>query len=78
MIRAVTGAVIVNYAKSQLSESFPDFWTYFLGALFVGSVLVFPQGIIGLLPALKTFRSKAAGSLSGGQQQQLALARVLV
>ena len=29
-------------------------------------------------PALKTFRSKAAGTLSGGQQQQLALARVLV
>ena len=29
-------------------------------------------------PALKTFRSKAAGTLSGGQQQQLAFARVLV
>jgi urea transport system ATP-binding protein len=29
-------------------------------------------------PALKTFRTKAAGTLSGGQQQQLALARVLV
>jgi urea transport system ATP-binding protein len=31
-----------------------------------------------LFPALKTFRTKAAGTLSGGQQQQLALARVLV
>jgi urea transport system ATP-binding protein len=29
-------------------------------------------------PALKTYRTKAAGTLSGGQQQQLALARVLV
>ena len=29
-------------------------------------------------PALKTFRAKTAGTLSGGQQQQLALARVLV
>ena len=29
-------------------------------------------------PALQTFGAKAAGTLSGGQQQQLALARVLV
>ncbi|PKB73214.1 MAG: ABC transporter ATP-binding protein [SAR202 cluster bacterium Io17-Chloro-G7] len=29
-------------------------------------------------PALKTYQTKAAGTLSGGQQQQLALARVLV
>ena len=49
LIGAIIGAVIVNYAKSLLSESFPDFWTYFLGALFIGAVLIFPQGIIGLL-----------------------------
>ncbi|MCY4365812.1 MAG: urea ABC transporter ATP-binding subunit UrtE [Chloroflexi bacterium] len=31
-----------------------------------------------LFPALKTFQRKVAGTLSGGQQQQLALARALV
>ena len=36
------------------------------------------DGMYEQFPALKTYRSKAAGTLSGGQQQQLALARVLV
>jgi len=36
------------------------------------------DGMYDQFPALKTFRTKAAGTLSGGQQQQLALARVLV
>ena len=36
------------------------------------------DGVYDQFPALKTFRGKAAGTLSGGQQQQLALARVLV
>lgn len=49
LIGAIIGAIVVNYAKSLLSESFPDFWTYFLGALFIGAVLIFPRGIIGLL-----------------------------
>jgi len=49
LIGAIIGAIIVNYAKSLLSESFPDFWTYFLAILFIGAVLLFPRGIIGLL-----------------------------
>ena len=49
LIGAIVGAVIVNYAKSLLSESFPDIWTYFLAVLFIGAVLLFPRGIIGLL-----------------------------
>ena len=35
------------------------------------------DGMYEQFPALKTYRNKAAGTLSGGQQQQLALARVL-
>jgi urea transport system permease protein len=49
LIGAVIGALLVNAAKSGLSESFPDFWQYFLGALFVGSVVLFPDGIVGAL-----------------------------
>ena len=49
LIGAIVGAIVVNYAKSLLSESFPDFWTYFLAVLFIGAVLLFPRGIIGLL-----------------------------
>lgn len=46
---AVLGAVLVNMAKSYLSESFPSAWLYSLGTLFIGVVAFFPDGIMGLL-----------------------------
>lgn len=46
---AVLGAILVNWGKSSFSEAFPDYWQYFLGALFIGSVLLFPAGIVGSL-----------------------------
>ena len=49
LLGAVIGAVVVNGAKSGLSESFPSVWQYFLGLLFIGAVLLFPSGIMGLL-----------------------------
>ena len=49
LLGAVIGAVVVNGAKSGLSESFPAVWQYFLGLLFIGAVLLFPAGIMGLL-----------------------------
>ena len=45
---AVIGAILVNGAKSYFSESFPDGWLYFLGALFIAVVLLFPGGIVGV------------------------------
>lgn len=49
---AIAGAVLVNSAKSYFSESFPEIWLYFFGALFIGTVLLFPGGIIGFLKKL--------------------------
>jgi urea transport system permease protein len=49
---AALGTLLVNGAKSALSESFPDIWLYFLGLLFVGIVLFFPEGCIGILRLL--------------------------
>jgi urea transport system permease protein len=46
---AVLGALLVNAARSGLSESFPEVWQYFLGALFVGAVMLFPEGLVGRL-----------------------------
>jgi urea transport system ATP-binding protein len=37
-----------------------------------------PDGIYDLFPALKTLLHRKGGDLSGGQQQQLAIARVLI
>ena len=49
LLGAIVRAILVNGAKSGLSESFPAIWQYFLGLLFIGAVLIFPSGIMGLL-----------------------------
>jgi urea transport system permease protein len=48
LIGAVLGALVVNFAKSLLSEKFPDVWLFFQGGLFLLVVLVLPYGIVGL------------------------------
>ncbi|MGB5972966.1 MAG: urea ABC transporter permease subunit UrtC, partial [Nodosilinea sp.] len=47
LVGAVLGAVLVNMARSLLSERFPDVWLFFQGALFLIVVTALPDGIIG-------------------------------
>ncbi|MEW6543293.1 MAG: urea ABC transporter permease subunit UrtC [Nitrospirota bacterium] len=49
---AVLGAVGVNWARSVLTNSFPDLWPFFLGGLFVAVVLLFPEGLVGVIRKL--------------------------
>ena len=49
LIGPIVGAFIVNGAKSWLTVAYPEFWLYFLGALFIGVTLFLPQGVLGLL-----------------------------
>lgn len=49
LVGAVLGTLVVNFAKSLLSEQFPDIWLFFQGALFLIVVTVLPDGIIGWL-----------------------------
>lgn len=53
LIGAVIGALLVNAAKSGFSESYPDIWSIFMGALFIGVVLLFPDGIVGIYNKLR-------------------------
>lgn len=46
---AALGAILVNFAKTYLTGAAPEFWLYFLGALFVFVTLLLPKGIAGLL-----------------------------
>ncbi|CAM3577355.1 urea ABC transporter permease subunit UrtC [Hydrogenibacillus schlegelii] len=46
---AVLGALLVNLAKTYLSESFPGAWTFGLGLLFVLVVVYLPDGLVGLV-----------------------------
>ena len=47
LVGGVIGALLVNAGQSAFSEQFPNIWQYFLGALFIGVVLLFPQGVVG-------------------------------
>ncbi|HEY9906539.1 MAG TPA: urea ABC transporter permease subunit UrtC [Thermosynechococcaceae cyanobacterium] len=47
LIGAVIGALIVNFARTLLSEQYPAFWLFFQGALFLIVVTVLPSGILG-------------------------------
>jgi len=48
LLGAAYGALIVNAAKSAISEQFPEMWTIAMGLLFIAVVLVFPKGLAGL------------------------------
>ena len=45
---AVYGTLLVNWAKTTFSESFPELWLFGLGGLFIAVVLAFPDGLAGL------------------------------
>jgi len=48
LIGPILGAFFVNGAKSWFTQVFPEFWLYFLGALFIAVTLFLPHGIVGL------------------------------
>lgn len=48
VLGAVYGALLVNYAKTIFSEAFPELWLFAMGALFIGVVVAFPNGLAGL------------------------------
>ncbi|GAA0301261.1 urea ABC transporter permease subunit UrtC [Rhodovulum strictum] len=68
ILGAVYGTLLVNWAKTTLSESFPELWLLGLGALFIAVVMFFPNGLAGLWseqvrPRLrKLFAGRGAGA----------------
>ncbi len=48
LIGPIIGAFLVNGMKSWLTVTAPEFWLYFLGALFIGVTLYLPRGVMGL------------------------------
>jgi urea transport system permease protein len=54
---AVVGALLIGYLKSFLSETYPEAWLYFLGAVFILVVWVLPNGLAGLKDQLQSRKS---------------------
>jgi urea transport system permease protein len=71
---AVYGSLLVNFAKTTLSESFPQLWLFGLGALFIAVVLAFPNGLAGIwqdyvqprIDRLIAGRARTSGGWTGG------------
>ncbi|MCC0179688.1 urea ABC transporter permease subunit UrtC [Waterburya agarophytonicola K14] len=47
LIGAILGTMLVRLGQTFLSESFPEIWLFFQGALFLIVVTVLPDGIVG-------------------------------
>ncbi len=61
LLGPIVGAFIVNGAKSWLTMTAPEFWLYFLGALFISVTLFLPNGVLGLIrKVLKSSTDKRA------------------
>jgi len=60
---AVLGAVVVNYGRSILTNYFPELWPFIVGGLFVLVVLLFPDGLVGIIRSVKSLlRSREIGA----------------
>ncbi len=48
LVGAIVGSLVVNSLKSWLTNKFPGSWLYVLGSVFVGVVMLLPDGLISL------------------------------
>lgn len=60
LVGPIVGAFIVNGAKSWLTVTAPEFWLYFLGALFIAVTLFLPNGVVGLVKQWKSKKTEGA------------------
>jgi len=59
----VVGAALVNGAKSFFTQSFPEYWLFFLGLLFILVTLFLPKGVVGIPSMLRRSNpARAAGA----------------
>jgi urea transport system permease protein len=68
LIGPIVGAFIVNGAKSWLTVTAPEFWLYFLGALFIAVTLFLPNGVVGLVKKFGFGSKKNNDDKKGGTQ----------
>jgi urea transport system permease protein len=60
LVGPIVGAFFVNGAKSWFTQAFPEFWLYFLGALFIAVTLFLPRGLLGIAASLRREKGEEA------------------
>ena len=73
LVGPIVGAAVVNGLKTWLTTTFPEFWLYALGLVFVGVTLFLPQGIVGLFRKIVTRREKAAPEVDATDEPEVAV-----
>lgn len=48
LIGVVYGTLLVNFGKTIFSETFPEYWLFLMGGLFIAVVMYFPNGLAGI------------------------------
>jgi len=79
ILGAVYGTLLVNFAKTSFSESFPELWLFAMGALFIGVVMAFPNGLAGIYqtyiePRLTSNKKKIANDTTPPEGKPMASA----
>lgn len=62
LIGPLVGACLVNTGKSWLTANFPNLWLYALGGLFILVTLFLPNGVMGLVSAIRRLGKSGAPS----------------
>ena len=77
LLGAVLGTLLVNFGKDWISSAMPELWLFVMGSLFVGVVMILPQGLSGLhalsrpgKPLLARFRSRATYATPHGHTKK--------
>ena len=73
LVGAVLGALLVNYARSTLSDLYPGSWTLLQGALFIAVVVAAPTGVVGLLGWVRRRMARMPGASSRTRQPEEAV-----
>ena len=60
LVGAILGAFLVNGAKSWFTMAFPEYWLFFLGAIFIAVTLFLPRGVVGAYRQLRERMGKGA------------------
>lgn len=70
LIGAIIGAVLLNAAKTGISEAYPEGWLLVLGALFVIVVVLMPKGLTGLWSKAVSSLSKRGGTVHAAVRKE--------
>ena len=64
---AAAGAVMVNQAKTSISEEWPSGWLYVQGLLFVVVILFLPKGVGGAVESIRNYVGPRMPQRKGGR-----------